>query len=189
MKIFNFLRARFKKYINEEIWLADFVKAGMKIGKNCDIQPGLIVDNSHCWLIEIGNNVTIAPEVYLLAHDASLMKLLEVTRIGKVIIEDNSFIGARAIIMPGVRVGKNAIIAAGSVVVKNVEPNTIVGGNPAKFIMSVDEYKLKHQKLINEAIVYDENWSVQNGISNEMKAKMNKDLESKDGYIGEGQTQ
>ncbi|WP_396182126.1 acyltransferase [Flavobacterium saccharophilum] len=52
----------------------------------------------------------------------------------KIIIERNVFIGVRAIIMPGIIVGENAIIGAGSLVTKNVEKNTIVGGNPAKLI-------------------------------------------------------
>lgn len=183
MKIFNFLRARFRKFINEEEWLKDHIKAGMKVGEDCDIHSGLKVDHSHCWLIEIGNNVTFAPEVYLLAHDASTDRMVGYTRIGKVKIKDNVFIGARAIIMPGITVGENAIVAAGSVVVKDVEPNTIVGGNPAKFIMSIEDYKEKHQELIKTAMVYDEKWLIQNGITTEMKDKMNADLASKNGYV------
>jgi maltose O-acetyltransferase len=77
MKIFNFLRARFRKFLNEELWLKDHVKAGMKIGTGCDIHPSLMVDYSHCWLIEIGNHVTLAPQVYFLAHDASTKRYFE----------------------------------------------------------------------------------------------------------------
>jgi len=183
MKIINFIRARFRKYINEEQWLKDHIRAGLKVGEGCDIHSGLIVDYSHCWLIEIGNKVTIAPQEYLLAHDASTKRYLNYTKIGKVIIKDNVFIGARAIIMPGVTVGANAIIAAGSLVVKDVEPNTIVGGNPAKFIMNVADYKSKHEELIKTAVIYDEKWLIQNGITTEMKDKMNADLASKNGYF------
>ncbi len=183
MKIFNFLRARFRKFINEEEWLKDHIKAGMKVGEGCDIHSGLKVDHSHCWLIEIGDKVTIAPEVYLLAHDASTDRMVGYTRIGRVKIENNAFIGARALIMPGVTVGANAIVAAGSVVVKNVEPFTVVGGNPAKFIMNVADYKSKHEELIKTAMVYDEKWLIQNGITTEMKDKMNADLASKNGYV------
>ena len=134
IKLFNFFRARLRKFINEEIWLEDYVKAGLKLGKNCDINPGVVFDISHCWLIEIGDNVTIAPEAYILAHDASTFQQLGYTKIGKVKIENNVFIGARAIIMPGVVIGKNAVVAAGSVVTKSVEANSVVGGNPAKLI-------------------------------------------------------
>lgn len=66
MKITNFLRTRFRKWLNEEYWMEDYLNLGMKVGKNCDINPGLMVDVSHCWLIEIKDNVTIAPQVYLL---------------------------------------------------------------------------------------------------------------------------
>jgi len=183
MKILNFLRARFRKYLLEEYWLEDYIKVGMKIGKGCDINPGLMVDHSHCWLIEIGNNVTLAPQVYLLAHDASTKRYIDYTKIGKVKLEDNCFIGARAIIMPGVTVGKNAIVAAGSVVTKSVAENTVVGGNPAKFIMNTDQLMDKHREQMKSAKLYDKTWLIQNGISAEMKQQMSEELENHMGYV------
>ncbi|WP_297511844.1 acyltransferase [Flavobacterium sp.] len=183
MRLFNFLRARFRKFLNEEYWLEDYLKAGMKIGKNCDINPGLLIDHSHCWLIEIGNNVTLAPEVYLLAHDASMKRTLGKTKIGKVVLEDNTFIGARAIIMPGVTIGQNSIVAAGSVVVKSVPPNSVVGGNPARHLMTVQEFMCKHEQMISQSICYDSSWLIQNGITPEMKEQMAQTLHQKQGYI------
>lgn len=135
MKVLNFLRARIRKILLEEIWLDDYLKRGMKIGKNSSIQPGVILDYSHCNLITIGNNVTIAPQAYLLAHDASTKRDLGYTKIGRIDIKDNVFVGARALIMPGVTVGENSIVAAGAVVTKNVKANTVVAGNPAKEII------------------------------------------------------
>lgn len=183
MKIINFLRARFRKWLNEEYWLEDYVKVGMKIGTGCDINPGLIVDHSHCWLIEIGNNVTIAPHVYLLAHDASIHRTLGHSRIGKVILKDGSFIGARALIMPGVTVGENAIVAAGSIVTKSVEKGKVVGGNPAKVICTVEDLLTKHKAAMETAPRYDEKWLIQNGITAEMKQKMSRDLDDQMGYL------
>lgn len=183
MKVINFLRARFRKWLNEEIWMEDYLKSGLKLGSNCDINPGVIFDISHCWLIEIGNNVVIAPHAYILAHDASTQKTLGYTKIGKVKIEDNSFIGARAVIMPGVTIGKNAIVAAGSVVTKSVEENTVVGGNPAKFIMETDALMDKHKELMKTAKMYDENWLIQNGITDAMKNQMAMELENQSGYV------
>jgi len=55
----------------------------------------------------------------------------------KVVIEEDAYIGSRAIILPGVTVGKGAYVAAGSVVTKDVEPYTLVGGNPAKLIREI----------------------------------------------------
>lgn len=183
MKIINFVRARFRKWLNEEYWMEDYLKLGMKVGKNCDINPGLIVDVSHCWLIEIEDKVTIAPQVYLLAHDASTKKLINYTKIGRVVLKKNCFIGAKSIIMPGITVGENAIVAAGSIVTRNVEPNTVVGGNPAKFLMSVEDLKSKHEISMQTLKIYGKECLLQNGITREMKSQMNQDLGSENGYI------
>lgn len=63
---------------------------------------------------------------------------------GKVQIEDWAYIGAYSQIMPGVTIGEGAIVAAGSVVTKSVPPRTVVGGNPARYICTVDEYIQKN---------------------------------------------
>lgn len=183
MRIINFLRARFRKWLNEEYWLEDYIKMGMKIGKNCDINPGLMVDYSHCWLIELEENVTLAPQVYLLAHDASTKRELNYTRIGKILIKKNAFIGARSVILPGVIIGENAIVAAGSVVIKSVENNTIVGGNPAKYIMNTGDYFLKSKERINSSILYNSEFTIGGGITSEMKNQMCNELENKTGYV------
>lgn len=183
IKVFNFIRARFRKFLNEEEWLEDHIKMGMIIGKNCDIHPGLIVDHSHCWLIEVGDNVTIAPQVYLLAHDASTKRYLNYAKIGKIVIKNNAFIGARALIMPGVTIGENAIVAAGSIVNKSVPDGAIVGGNPSKIIGSTKDYISKHEALIKNSPIYDHNWTIRNGITKSMKRQMNTDLENKNGYV------
>lgn len=85
-------------------------------------------------VIEIYENATVGQEVYLCtgthAFDKSSMNLIT----AKITIGKNVFIGARAFIMPGVIIGDNAIIGAGSLVTKKVEANSVMGGNPAKFI-------------------------------------------------------
>jgi tetrahydrodipicolinate N-succinyltransferase len=69
--------------------------------------------------------------------------------VGKIDIRDNVFIGYNAVILPNVTIGPNAIVAAGSIVTKDVPPGTIVGGNPAKVIGSVEEYVAKLQERTN----------------------------------------
>ncbi len=92
--------------------------------------------------IEIGNFVQIAPYVTIMSamheHERTDIPMYEqkgyISK--KVIIEDDVWIGLRAIILPGVKIGKGAIVGAGSVVTKNVESYSVVGGVPAKFIRS-----------------------------------------------------
>lgn len=183
-KVFSFIRARLRKVILEEIWLKDYISMGMKIGKNCSIQPRCIFDYSHCNLITIGNNVIIAPEAYLLAHDASTKSDLGYTKIGRIDIEDNVFIGARALIMPGVTVGENSIVAAGSVVTKNVRPNTVVAGNPAKEITSREEYINKNRELLESYPKFSYDYSnTSDKLTEEMKIEMRELLKSTKGYM------
>jgi len=101
--------------------------------------------------LEIGNHVDIASEVMIWTsehdvHDPQMKAIEE-----KVIVEDYVFIGPRSIILPGVKIEKGAVIAAGSIVTKNVEPMAIMAGTPAKKIgvRKVKElnYKLGRARL------------------------------------------
>ena len=82
----------------------------------------------------LGERVTVSQYSYLCngTHDFSLdnMPLM----IGEMVIGNNVFIGAKSLLLPGINIGDYAIVGAGSVVVKDVDPWTVVGGNPAKFI-------------------------------------------------------
>jgi maltose O-acetyltransferase len=84
--------------------------------------------------VTIGNNVSIAGEVriYSMEHDIESSDFAESG--GPVVIEDYAVIGTRVIILPGVTVGRGAVVASGAVVTKDVPPYTVVGGVPAVFI-------------------------------------------------------
>lgn len=181
--VFQFIRARLRKYIGAEIWLEDYVKCGMKIGQGCAIQPGVVFDYSHCWLIHIGDRVTIAPEAYILAHDASTKRSHGYTRIGAVTIGDDVFIGARAIIMPGVSIGNEAIVAAGAIVTKDVPEQCIVAGNPAKVIATVEQFMAKERAQLEHAATYSEAFTLAGGISAEQKQQMYERLQYEIGYV------
>ena len=83
----------------------------------------MLIDDSHAWLIEIGDNVTLAPRVHILAHDASTKLYLGYTKIGRVRIGNDVFIGHVTIILPGVTIGDNVVIGAGSVVKSDIPDN------------------------------------------------------------------
>lgn len=108
-------------------------RIGVSIGRNSRIERGCTIDARSP--LTIGDNVGISPEVMILAgtHDVNDPEFKD-SEVGPwaVSIEDHVWIGSRAIIMPGVTVGRGAVVAAGAVVTKDVPPLTIVAGVPAK---------------------------------------------------------
>ncbi len=66
---------------------------------------------------------------------------------GRIIIKDNVFIGLNSIILPGVTIGTNVVIGAGSIVTRSIPDNTIVAGNPARKICTINEFEIKRKNL------------------------------------------
>lgn len=105
------------------------------------------VINQRCRLdnrgrIDIGNNVNISPEVHLITAEHDIYSVDEFSGVTEsIIINDYVFIGTRAIILPGISIGKGAVVAAGAVVTKDVPNWTIVAGVPAKKIGDRPEVK------------------------------------------------
>lgn len=112
--------------------------------------------NSRFWstepyLITIGSHVQITKGVLLHTHGGgnSIRKFNPTFDcFGKVVIEDWAYIGAFSQIMPGVTIGEGTLVAAGSVVTKSTPPGSVVGGNPAKIIGTVEDY-LRRNKMYN----------------------------------------
>ena len=154
---------------DNQISIEEFRQRGVKIGDNCHIYTNGI-DTDHGYLIEIGNNVTIS-HAEIQAHDASTKKLLGFTKVGKVIIGNNVFIGTHAVILPGVNIGNNVVIGAGAVVSRNVPDNCICAGNPARVIGSYDDFKKKNESLLEKC-------PPQKGVARNTKACILKVLET-----------
>ncbi len=132
---------------------------GIKIGKNIRF-TGSPSWGSEPYLIEIGDDVTITQNVTFHTHDGGVGLFRKeypgINVFGKIIIGNNVFIGSHSIILPGVEVGDNVIIAAGSVVSKSLPSNYIAGGVPAKVIKSVEDYK--HNALLKAIYVFENDY-------------------------------
>ena len=126
---------------NREVLIDYYRNIGIEIGEKCRIFS--MIATPEPYLITIGDNVTIAPGVSLITHDNSVSKVIpNVTdAFGRIVIGNNVFIGVRSIILLGVSIGDNTIIAAGRVVTKSLPSNVVAGGNPAKIICTIEDYK------------------------------------------------
>ena len=159
------------------------IKMGMKVGNQFQRLNGVILDPSHCWLIEIGDNVTMAPRVHVLCHDASTKKFLNYTKIGRVTIGNNVFIGAEVVVLPGVTIGNNVIVGANSTVTHDIPDNTVVAGTPAKVICTLEEYLNKEKERMESAPCYGEDYTLRKDVSMEKRMKQKEELKGKIGYI------
>lgn len=125
---------------------------GARIGKGVRIQGGAkvwqpwrLAIGDNCWIdagvslycvddIKIGSNAVISEGAFICTATHDISSPIFELQTNPVTIGDSAWVCAKATVLPGVTVGEGAIVAAGSVVAKDVEPWTVVGGNPAKFI-------------------------------------------------------
>ncbi len=159
-----------------------YKRHGLKIGENCYIADDVIFDSSHVWHISVGDNVTISSGVRILAHDASTKRHLGYTKIGKVSIGHNIFIGAGTTILLGISIGDNSIVGASSVVTKNVPPNTVVAGNPAMIISTLDEFLAKRSLEMEKLPKFGEDYIIHKSTASTRK-EMNDRMIDGAGYI------
>jgi len=159
------------------------IERGLVVGKNFHVQEDVVIDTSHCWHITIGDDVTLAPHVHILAHDASTKIHLGYTRIGKVKIGNRVFVGASSTILPGVTIGNNVIIGAGSVVTQDVPDDVVAVGNPAKVVGSLEDFLARRKVEMNAVPLFDETYQLRNQPSAAMKKAMNEKIGDGIGYI------
>jgi acetyltransferase-like isoleucine patch superfamily enzyme len=109
---------------------------GIMVGKNVYIGMQCSIDNAYPEYVYIEDNVSLVGECLVIAHSNPYSHFQNVTpaRVSPVIIKQGAWICVRAVILPGVTIGENSIVSAGSVVDSDVPPRSIVAGNPAKIL-------------------------------------------------------
>ena len=157
---------------------------GFIAGKNFHYNTGYPIDSNWPWLITVGDNVTLATGVKILAHDASTALTGAGTKIGIVRIGYNVFIGCNSIVLCNVRIGDNVIVGAGSVVTHDIPSNCVYAGNPAKYICSFDEFRERHiQNRMDHGYFQEYKWNEWSNASNEKRQAMKEKLEDTFGYV------
>jgi maltose O-acetyltransferase len=118
----------------------------LKVGQFCWFNIGCILDLGAS--IQIGNNVAIGHQVMFMTGSHELgtaERRAGLHNVQPITIGDGAWIGARAVIMPGITIGAGAIVGAGAVVTKDVLPNTLVGGIPARLLRGLENDNIHEQ--------------------------------------------
>jgi len=125
--------SRYTPFLGVKNWLyRTFL--GMKVGDQTAVALMVMMDVMFPELISIGRNTIIGYNTTILAHEY----LTDEYRLGRVIIGDNVMIGANSTLLPGITIGDGAVVAAGSLVNRDVPPGAFVGGNPIRLIRTAE---------------------------------------------------
>ena len=147
-KIIKIFRDKIDSTFNKKTQLECLSERGFKYGKNFNLYNS-VIDYGHCFLIEVGDDVTITNST-ILAHDATTKMDLGKSKVGKVKIGNRVFIGYGSIVLCNTTIGDDVIVAAGSVVTKDVPPGVVVAGSPARIIKTKDEKTADKTKLMED---------------------------------------
>lgn len=172
----------YRRWLKPDL-VGELKRRGLTVGADFKMMKGVIIDWSHCHHITIGDHVTMAPNVHILAHDASTQSHLGYVRIGKVDIGNRVFIGAGSIVLPGVRIGNDVVIGAGSIVSRDVPDNVVACGNPARTTSSVEQWVDKRSEELKACPCFGEEYSVRHAITQSMRDEMNAKMVNRIGFI------
>jgi acetyltransferase-like isoleucine patch superfamily enzyme len=161
-KIFSIISSVLLKIcmLDSKLYTQFLRKKGVTIGEGTTFFGHVTIDIQRPCMVEIGRNCNLSDGVFIITHGYDWAVLREkfgevLGSSGKVVLEDNVFVGINALILKGVTIGKNTIIGAGSVVTHDIAANCVAAGNPCRVIMTIEEYyKKRKTAYIEEAKAY-----------------------------------
>lgn len=144
------LRRRVTARMRGEQDLDELIARGLSLGDEVYVARGFYFDPGYAWLISIGDQTTIGPNVTILTHDAAPKLRTGWSAVAPVRIGARVFVGANTTILPGVGIGDDAIVGAGSVIRRDVPAGMIVAGNPAEEVGTTDAHTARHLRRLAE---------------------------------------
>jgi maltose O-acetyltransferase len=170
--------------VRESLEIDRLRAAGLAIGERVFIGGDTLLDPDFAHLISIGDDTTVSVGVVVLAHDASTRRSLGYSRVAPVAIGRRVFVGARAVILPGVTIGDDAIVGAGSVVTRDVEAGMVAAGNPARTITTCEQYLADNRELLKRRPRWERaGHVVSEGLTDEAITEMRDSLAEGEAFI------
>jgi maltose O-acetyltransferase len=178
------LRQRAMARVRGRLVLSRLVAQGLQLGEGTHISDNIYVDGLHPWLITIEDDVTLAPFVSIITHDASLAHHTGQTRLGCVVIGKRAYIGVGAILLPGTTIGEGSVVGAGAVVHGAIPPASLVTGNPAKVSPLKPAVAWQRASAKRAPTWPREGWTIHSGITEERKRAQREALaDAASGYV------
>lgn len=128
--------AKFSVHYTSTFLQSQNITYGKGTAKSFAISPGLYVQAGNG--IHFGNDILVGPNTAIISSNHDFESRTKWKKEAPIQIGDNVWIAANVVILPGVKLGKNVVVGAGSVVTKSFEDNTVIAGNPAKIIRQID---------------------------------------------------
>jgi maltose O-acetyltransferase len=147
--------ARWIARLRGEQSIPDLLARGLNSNGNFSAARHTDIDGQCAWAITIGDEVTLAHDVRVIAHDAATKRLMGYTVVRPVSIGDRTYVGAGAIILPGVAIGRDCVIGAGAIVTRDVPDGSVAVGNPARVVASTAEVRERHEQRMAQTTRID----------------------------------
>jgi maltose O-acetyltransferase len=166
-------------------WLrqAPDIPPGVTVSEGAYIGRGVIFDYGYAHHITIEAGATIVSDSMILCHDASSFRRLGVTWVAPVRVCGGAYIGARAILLPGVTIGEGAVVGAGAVVGRDVPAGAVVAGVPARQLETTEELDARRLALLRESDVFDSTLFKGAALTPERTILLEQTIASKGGYF------